>query len=200
MDKQEFLSQLRKALSGLPQEDIEERIAFYSEMIEDQMEEGISEQEAVASVGSAEEIARQILSEIPFTKIAKERIKPKRPLSAPEITLLILCFPIWFSLGIAALVVVFSVYAVLWSVIISLWAVFVSLVASFVGCLGASIVFFIGGTTPAALVCLAGSCICAGISVLMFFGCKAVTAGILKLTKLIAVGIKNLFLKKEASK
>ncbi len=33
MNKQEFLTDLRKALSGLPQDDIEERIAFYGEMI-----------------------------------------------------------------------------------------------------------------------------------------------------------------------
>lgn len=29
MSKQEFLAQLRKSLSGLPQEDIEERLTFY---------------------------------------------------------------------------------------------------------------------------------------------------------------------------
>ena len=30
MSKQEFLAQLRKGLSGLPQDDIEERLTFYS--------------------------------------------------------------------------------------------------------------------------------------------------------------------------
>ena len=47
MNKEEFLSELRTKLSGLPQEDIEERISFYSEMIDDRMEDGISEEEAV---------------------------------------------------------------------------------------------------------------------------------------------------------
>ena len=37
MHKQEFLAQLRKGLSGLPQADIEERLTFYSEMLEDRM-------------------------------------------------------------------------------------------------------------------------------------------------------------------
>ena len=50
MNKQEFLSRLRKQLKGL--EDKEERITFYSEMIDDRMEEGLSEEEAVAAVGS----------------------------------------------------------------------------------------------------------------------------------------------------
>ena len=39
MNKQEFLAELRKRLSGLPQADIEERIVFYSEMIDDRTEE-----------------------------------------------------------------------------------------------------------------------------------------------------------------
>lgn len=47
MNKQEFLVKLRKGLSGLPKEDIEERLTFYSEMIDDRMEEGLSEEEAV---------------------------------------------------------------------------------------------------------------------------------------------------------
>ena len=47
MRKQEFLTELRKGLSGLPQDDIEERLSFYSEMIDDQIEEGLAEEEAV---------------------------------------------------------------------------------------------------------------------------------------------------------
>ena len=44
MNKQEFLAGLRKGLSGLPQEDIEERLLFYSEMIDDRIEEGMEEE------------------------------------------------------------------------------------------------------------------------------------------------------------
>ena len=35
MNKQEFLAELRKGLSGLPQDDIEERLTFYNETLED---------------------------------------------------------------------------------------------------------------------------------------------------------------------
>ena len=62
MDKLTFLGLLRQGLNGLPQEDIEERIGFYSEMIDDRMEEGLSEAEAVAGVGSVEEIVPQIIA------------------------------------------------------------------------------------------------------------------------------------------
>ena len=50
MDKHTFLTDLRGALSGLPQDDIEERVGFYGEMIDDRMEEGMSEEEAQAYV------------------------------------------------------------------------------------------------------------------------------------------------------
>ena len=51
MTKQEFLLNLRKGLLGLPPQDIEERLAFYNEMIEDRIEDGLSEEEAVAEMG-----------------------------------------------------------------------------------------------------------------------------------------------------
>ena len=63
MNKKEFLAQLRKGLSGLPREDIEDRLAFYSEMIEDRMEEGFSEKEAVSAIGSVDEIVSQIVAD-----------------------------------------------------------------------------------------------------------------------------------------
>ena len=50
MTKQEFLSGLKAKLSGLPQEDVEERLGFYAEMIEDYTEEGLSEEEAVEKI------------------------------------------------------------------------------------------------------------------------------------------------------
>ena len=97
----------------MPQDDIEERLAFYSEMIEDQMEDGLSEEDAVLAVGSIDEIVTQVVADIPLTKIAKERIKTKRRLSVGEIILLALGSPIWLSLGIAVFAVILSLYVVL---------------------------------------------------------------------------------------
>ena len=56
MTKLEFLSALGKGLSGLPQDEVEERLNFYSEMIDDRMEEGLPEEEAVAQIGAVDEI------------------------------------------------------------------------------------------------------------------------------------------------
>lgn len=197
MNKQEFLTQLRKGLSGLPQNDIDERIVFYSEMIDDRIEEGLSEEEAVAQVGSVDEIVAQIIAETPFTKIAKERIKPKRQLKTWEIVFLALGSPIWFSLAIAAISVVFSLYVSLWSVVISFWAVFVSLAACSICGIVASAILAILGKGLAGVAMFSAGLICGGLSIFTFFGCKAVTKGVIILTEKIAVGIKNCFIKKE---
>ena len=82
MSKQDFLTELRKGLSGLPRDEIEERLTFYSEMILYRMEEGLSEEDAISEIGSVDEIVTQAVADIPLAKIAKERIKPKRHLKA----------------------------------------------------------------------------------------------------------------------
>lgn len=195
MCKQEFLAQLRKGLSGLPQRDIEERLSFYSEMIDDRMEEGLSEEEAVLAVGSVEEIVSQIIGDIPLAKLAKERVKGNRRLKSWEIVLLVLGSPLWLSLGIAAFAVIFSVYVSLWSVIISLWAVFVSFVGCFIGGLMAGIVVVCTGNVLPGIAVLAAGLLCAGLSIFAFYGCSAVTRGFSLLTRKTAVWIKNCFVK-----
>lgn len=195
MCKQEFLAQLRKGLSGLPQRDIEERLSFYSEMIDDRMEEGLSEEEAVLAVGSVEEIVSQIIGDIPLAKLAKERVKGNRRLKSWEIVLLVLGSPLWLSLGIAAFAVIFSVYVSLWSVIIALWAVFVSFVGCFIGGLMAGTVVACTGNVLPGIAVLAAGLLCAGLSIFAFYGCSAVTRGFSLLTRKTAVWIKNCFVK-----
>lgn len=194
MTKLKFLFALRDKLSGLSQEDVEERLGFYSEVIEDRMEEGISEEEAVAAVGSVDEIAAQIIADIPRTK---ERGKPKRQLRAWEIVLLVLGSPVWVSLLIAVFAIGFSLYAVLWSVIISLWAVFGSVAACAFAGIFSGIVFAISRYYLTGTAMIGAGIVCAGLSILLFFGCKAATKGTLLLTKGITSGIKYCFVKKE---
>jgi len=199
MSKQEFLVQLRKGLSGLPQEDIEERVMFYSEMVDDRMEEGITEEKAVAAVGTVDEIVKQVVAETLLAKIAKERIKSKRRLFAGEIVLLVLGSPIWLSLLIAAFAVILSLYASLWSVVISLWAVFGSLIGCAFGGVVAGIVIACSGNALSGIAMLAAGIVCAGLTIFMFYGCKAVTDSTLILTKKMAIWTKNCFIKKEVA-
>ncbi|MBQ2718974.1 MAG: DUF1700 domain-containing protein [Clostridia bacterium] len=144
MGKAEFLSELRRRLFGLPEGEVAERLGFYSEMIDDRMEEGLSEEEAVAAIGSMQEIYLDIVDDIPLSAIVRERIKPYRRMSPWGIVATVLSSPIWLSLLVALLAVVVSLYAAAWSVVVSLLAVTLSLaVACLGGVLGGLVLLFI---------------------------------------------------------
>ncbi len=199
MNKQEFLEQLRQGLRGLPREDIEERLTFYSEMIDDRMEEGLSETEAVAEIGDVREIISQIREDVPLTKIVKEKIKPKSPVKPWVIVLLIIGFPLWFPILIAAIAIILAVYIVFWSVIISLWAVFASFIAGAFSGVCSAVYFLICGKAVTVLSMLAVGLLCAGLAIFMFFACLAATKGVIWLTKKAAIGLKHMLIGKETA-
>ncbi|MBR5633170.1 MAG: DUF1700 domain-containing protein, partial [Clostridia bacterium] len=162
MTKSEFLKRLGSKLSALPDEDKAERLAFYSEMIDDLVEDGYSEEDAVATLGDVLDIKEQIIENTPITRLVKKKLTSRRRMGAFEITLLILGSPIWLSILIALATVVFSVYVSLWSVIISLWAVQVSLaVCGIVGIITGAVYTFSVGTIPG-IVLIGASLVCAG--------------------------------------
>jgi len=197
MNKAEFLSEIQKGLSGLPPKDVKERLAFFSEMIDDRIEDGLSEEEAVDEIGPCEKVISQIIADTPLPKIVREKVRSQRSLKAWEIVLLILGSPIWLSLLIAAIAVVFSVYVVIWSLVISLWAIEVALAASSVGVLVFSLATALQSKVLVGLTLLGAALVCLGLSVFLFFGCKAGTNALLKLTRKIALGIKSLFVGRE---
>ena len=199
MTKQAYLAELQKKLCGLPAADIEERLAFYGEMIDDRMEEGLTEAAALADIGAVEEVAAQIVAATPLLKLAKERIKPKRRLHAAERVLLWAGSPIWLALGIAALAVLISLYASLWSVLVSLWAAFSALAGGALGGLSGGIVLLCTTAPLTGIALLAAALVCAGLAIFAFWGCLAATRGTLRLTRRLAVWTKRLVARKEAT-
>lgn len=200
MKKTEFLEELRTALAGLSDGDIEERISFYGEMIDDRMEEGAEEEEAVASLGGVESVRDQIIADMPLSKLVKEKIKPKRRLRTREIVLIVLGSPLWFPLLVAAIAVLLSLYVVLWSLVISLWAAEISLFAAALGALAISAIYFSLERIPQGIMLLGGGLFIAGLSIFMFFACLGASKGTVKLTKKIVLKIKAGFAGKENAK
>ena len=88
MEKFDFLQALHEKLLHLPKDDVEERLNFYNEMIEDRIEEGLSEEEAVSTIGSVDEIVKQIQEDIGYISLNNTSIKQKHKVW--EIILLIL--------------------------------------------------------------------------------------------------------------
>ena len=197
MNKEEFLSELRRKISGLPHEDIEERIAFYSEMIDDRMEDGLPEEEAVAGIGTVDGIVEQIMSEIPLSKLVREKVKSKRSLKAWEIILLVLGSPIWLPILISVLAIFLSVYVIIWAVAVCIYAACFSMAAGVVGGISGLFISLFKGAPAVALFSLGAAAVCAGLSILLLYVSVWVTKLILKMTKRIVLGIKTSFVGKE---
>ncbi|MBO4468618.1 MAG: DUF1700 domain-containing protein [Clostridia bacterium] len=200
MTKQLFLDGLKEKHSGLPKEDLAERLSFYGEMIDDLIEEGNTEEQAIQKIGTPDEVSSRILEEYPLSKIVKERIKPKRRLKTWEIVLIVLGSPVWLPLIISAFAVILFVYISIWAIIVLLWAVFVSIVASSAASIFAGIFFIATGHSLAGIATVGAGLFLAGLSIFTFFGCRAAVKGILCLTKKTVRSIKNLFLKNRGTK
>lgn len=190
MSKQEFLDALKEKLSGLSEQDKEERTGFYSEMIDDRIEEGLSEEEAVASVGNIDEIAFEISSD----KEKNKKTKTKRKLKTWEIVLLAVGSPIWASLLIIAVSVVISLYASMLAVAVSVWAAFGALAGASVFGIGWGAITICTGEIFGGVAFIGTAIACAGLSLFAFLGSKEFTKlsiGIPKKIVLVAKGICN---------
>ena len=199
MNKESFLNALREKLTYLEKEDAEERIAFYGEMIDDRVEEGMSEEEAVAAIGTVEEISERIMSEIPLHSLVIKKVKPKKQLKGWEIALLILALPVLLPLVIMFIALILSVYVLMWSVVITVFAVAASMMVSAIAAIPSAVAFFIAGNAGAGLLSIGVGLLFAGLFILMVLASVAVTKGVIKLTEKFLLWIKSLFVTKEVS-
>lgn len=195
MNKKEFLRALEDRLYGLPKEDVFERLDFYSEMIDDIIEEGNTEEEAVAKVGDVDKIMEDILSEYPISKLVKQKIKPKRELQVWETALIVVTFPLWFTLIVATFSIAISLYASVWAVIISIWAGFVGICAGAATSVVSCIAFACLGHGASAIATLGASLVLSGLAIFAYYGCLYATKGLVLLSKKLPKWIKACLLK-----
>lgn len=199
MNKQEFISKLQTKLKNIPSDAVNEQINFYIEIIEDKIEDGKTEEEAINEIGSIDEISENIISNISIFKIAKEKLKPNKKLKVWEIILIILGSPIWLPLFIAFLAIFLSIYISVWAIIISFYAIFIAFSAATVAATLIGLYLLTNGNGELGLIYLSVSLVCFGISMLMFVVCKYLTKGIVKLSKSILHKIKKVFIRKDAN-
>ena len=197
MNKETFLRTLRSKLSYLSRSEVDERLAFYEEMIDDRMEEGMTEEEAVEAVGSVDRIAEQIMTETPLTKLVAGRVKPKRTLQAWEIVLLIVGAPLWIPLLIAFASVLFSLYITIWCILISVYAINIAFALGAVIAVPCSIYFMCTGNVMPGVFLLGGAFLLAGLTILMFYLNVLISKGIVWLSEKLVLWIKSLFVRKD---
>ena len=182
MKRQEFLEKLKNALWAMPEADQQRSVDYYGEMIDDRMEDGLSEEEAVAAIGDVDEIVKQILTESPRPPQVVQTAAPKRNrIPVWLIVLLVLGFPVWGAIVISVAAVVLSIWVSLWSIVVSLYATTFALGVSALGCILGSF-FMIGGGTL--VVAWGAALVCAGLAIVFFLLSNLAAKGMVKLTKL----------------
>lgn len=164
MKREEFIEALKLALKDLPEQEIQSSLAYFNEMIDDRIDEGMTEEEAVADMGPVNDIAAKLLMENQtLVNRVKDKLIPKRRLATWEIILLILGFPIWGSLLLAAVAILFSMVVAVASIGIGAIAgILAGLAMLFVG------PFNFNHNLDAYLLSIAISCLSIGLGLLCF--------------------------------
>ena len=124
MNRTQFIDKLAKKLSKLPKKELKETVDYYYEIIDDKVNEGMSEEDAINSLGSIDKIANSILPE--------ETLRENKKQTNWKIVLLSSTAIIWIPVLISLLAVAFAIYVSLWAIVISLGA---SSLATLVGSL-----------------------------------------------------------------
>ena len=193
MTKQEFLSELERALGKLPHAEVEQALAFYGEAISDRMEDGLSEAEAVAGLGPVDEIAAQIAAETP--PIPRAIARANTGSRTLNIVLLSVFSPIWIPIVLALAAATLAVYVAIWAVIAALWAVDAVLVLMpFAGL--AALTSTVGGGMPLPGVFVFGlSLVSSGFGLVASFAVFWASKLLFRATRSFARWIASLFVR-----
>ena len=139
MTRDEFLDRLGELLACLPADQVEETRQFYAEAIADRMEDGMSEQEAVAAIGAPGAVAEAVLDDLPA--VPRAIAKTRRRSTVLLWVLTVVGSPVWVPLLLAFVAVALIVYVCIWVLALCVW-----IVAAALGDAGAvELVFAAGG-------------------------------------------------------
>ena len=196
-----FIAQLRKE-NNMTQKELADRLNVTDKAVS-KWETGKGFPDVKLMEPLAQELGvsvSDLLGETIATPVADAPVQKKKPRgNALKTTLIIFGFPIWFSLLIAAFSVVLSLYISAWAVVISLWAAFGSLAVGLPAGVLMGVWFAVSGHGLTGLAALAAGLVCAGFSILLFFGCLALTKCCVRLSQWMARVTKGMLGKKEVA-
>lgn len=200
MTKNEFIDQLRNRLEKLPAYELEKTIAFYNETIDDRIEEGMSEEEAVADLGSIDEIVNEILIDTPLSSLIQGKIKENHKKSKNRTLWMVLAicgFPFWLVIGILFVTMILVFYICIWSVVVSLYAAEAAFALAGVSGVVAGITICATRDVPAGLALIGVSIASFGLFLATIKPLIWLCKQLIKLTGVFLRKVKSLFIKKE---
>lgn len=199
MTKSDFLNSIQSRLNGLPEDEIQKSIDYYSEMIDDRIEDGMSEEEAVSEIGSVDEAIKGILDNIPLSKMIKAKAKKERTLKTWQIVLISVTSPVWAPLLLTFFILIAVFYLVAWVCVIAFFAVdlalFLSGIASFI--VGIATLFRFAVAGP--LMAIGAGLILIGGAVMLFIPLMKLSKQTAKLAKKIVLWIKSWFIRRKTA-
>lgn len=131
MNKNEYLTKLTSLLQGIDKKERDKAISFYSEMIDDFIEDGLTEFEAIEKVGKPGDIAEQIITE-DLNRPEKTMTKGKKIWMR---VLLILGSPLWVMLLLAAGMLLLAGCLLLFTGLVVIWLIPICVGIAGVSCL-----------------------------------------------------------------
>lgn len=165
MTKKEFMDALSWQLKALPKKEKKSSLSYYEEMIGDRMEDGMSEEEAVAAAGTPEEAAEEIFKGLSLIDKARMTISKggrTRNATKAEKVLLCLSLPILIPLVIAAVSIGLTMFIVSWALFISWCAVVAAFILGGIGAIVLGIADFVRGGIAGRLMLIGAGIACAG--------------------------------------
>jgi uncharacterized membrane protein len=165
------------------------------------MEDGASEEEAVASLGTPEAIARDLQANQPFSTIIKRKVEDYKERRSSEntalvIVLLIVLFPFWFPVLMSGLGVLVGLFATIGGIIVAFWAASIAIGIGGIGLIIASAFGFATSYIPTGFFSIGSGIALIGLSIIAVIISIYATKGIIKLMGIIIHSIKKLFVRR----
>lgn len=119
MNREEFIESIKSQLSSFPNNEGEKAAEFFNESINDRIEDGMTEEEAIASMGTPEEIVEKAMLDMTISTLVINRMERKQLPTWAKI-LLGVTFPFWLPLLVAFAAVILVLYLCVWVVVLAL--------------------------------------------------------------------------------
>lgn len=123
--KDKFLNKLAESICKLPGSEIDKTLTYYSEIIDDLVESGLSEEEAVQKVGDIQDITSKILEENRYELKSKSKLDKflgfifrafNSKWRLPIFAILVFGFPIWAWVVIPIMVFIILIFVCIFAV------------------------------------------------------------------------------------
>lgn len=194
MKKNELFREIKSKTKHLPKQERREMLAYYNEMISERMEDGMTEEDAVAALGTVEELVSSSAFEKSVSLARRASLRPM------HIVLIIIGSPLWICLlaVLACLVLVF--YVLVWALVLVCYAAFAAFAVASLACIAAGFVNLFLANPHYFFAYFGAGLLLVGFTLLLLLLANLYARAAVRLSVGLARKIGDTFLKKDRRK